>query len=81
MAQTEKNPNAEKKAIPLSLALEDTKAQLVSAFNQICGKSNLPAYLIEGIVVDILSDIRSKKNMELMSDLTAMNAPAEEPKE
>lgn len=56
-------------SIPLSIAIENTRAMVIDAFNQIQKKANLPAYLMEGIVLDLLSDIRNRKNIELVIDL------------
>lgn len=45
---------------------------MTDAFNQIVEQSNLPAYLLEGIVADLLSEIRKQKNLELVSDMNIM---------
>ena len=45
---------------------------MTNAFNQIVEQSNLPAYLLEGIVADLLSEIRKQKNLELVSDMNMM---------
>jgi hypothetical protein len=60
------------KVIPLSVAMENTRGRLNQAFNQIIGESKLPAYLIEGMLAEILSEIRNRKNLELISDINAM---------
>lgn len=60
------------KSIPLSIAIENTKAMVFDALNQIREKTNLPAYLMEGIILDILSEIRNQKNVELIVDLNRM---------
>ena len=58
--------------MPLSLMMENAKGAMTDAFNQIVEKSNLPAYLLEGIVADLLSEIRKQKNLELVSDMNRM---------
>lgn len=58
--------------MPLSLMMENTKGAMTDAFNQIVEQSNLPAYLLEGIVADLLSEIRKQKNLELVSDMNRM---------
>ena len=58
--------------MPLSIMIENAKGALNQAFNEILQQSNLPAYLIEGIVVDLLSQIRCQKNLELVSDMNRM---------
>lgn len=66
-----------KNNMPLSLIMENAKGEMMNAFNQIIEQSNLPAYLLEGIVVDLLSEIRKQKNLELVSDMNRMNQEAE----
>lgn len=58
--------------MPLSLMMENAKGAMTDAFNQIVEQSNLPAYLLEGIVADLLSEIRKQKNLELVSDMNRM---------
>lgn len=58
--------------MPLSLMMENAKCAMTDAFNQIVVQSNLPAYLLEGIVADLLSEIRKQKNLELVSDMNRM---------
>lgn len=58
--------------MPLSLMMENAKGAMTDAFNQIVKQSNLPAYLLEGIVADLLSEIRKQKNLELVSDMNIM---------
>ena len=55
--------------IPLSIALERARLRLVQSFNQIIADSKLPAYLYEGIILDILSETRKRKNLELVADM------------
>lgn len=72
---------AEKKRVPLSVAMENAKGIIVQTVNQVSNDMNLPAYLLEGIVADVLSEIRSRKNLELLSDINSMNNPPEALKE
>lgn len=65
------------KNIPLSIMMENAKGMMIDAFNQVQEKSNLPAYLMEGIIVDLLSQIRNQKNLELIQDYNRMNRAAE----
>ena len=57
---------------PLSIMLENAKGMTFQAFNQIQEKTQLPAYLMEGIVMELLADIRNQKNLELVSDFNMM---------
>lgn len=54
--------------MPLSVMIENAKAKMISAFNQIQAESNLPAYLLEGVVLDLLSQVRNQKNLEIVAD-------------
>ena len=56
----------------VSLMMENAKGAMKYAFNQIVEQSNLSAYLLEGIVADLLSEIRKQKNLELVSDMNRM---------
>lgn len=67
--------------MPLSLMLENAKGMMIDSFNQVQEKTNLPAYLMEGIVLDLLSQVRNQKNLELVSDMNRMNQQKGEPKE
>ena len=57
---------------PLSIMLESAKHKFVSAFNKVLADTKLPAYLVEGIVLEILADLRNRKSLEIMMDYTAM---------
>ena len=59
--------------VPLSVMLENANGKLTTAFSQVAQETHLPAYLLEGIVAGILSDIRKQKNIELAADYAAMN--------
>ncbi len=63
--------------IPLSVILENAKGMLINAYNQVQEKTNIPAYLMEGIVLDLLSEVRSRKNLELVQDCSRMNQETE----
>lgn len=71
----------EERKMPLSVAMENAKGIIVQTVSQVSNDMKLPAYLLEGIVADVLSEIRSKKNLELLSDINSMNNPPEKPKE
>lgn len=57
---------------PLSIMIESAKGKFVSAFNEVLADTKLPAYLVEGIVLEILADLRNRKNLELMMDYAAI---------
>jgi hypothetical protein len=63
---------------PLSVMLENAKGMTYQAFNQVQEKTKLPAYLMEGIIMEILADIRNQKNLELVSDFNRMQESQEQ---
>lgn len=52
----------------LILMMEKTKIKMTTTLNQIIYESGLPAYLIEGMLVDILCNVREQKNSELLHE-------------
>ena len=67
--------------VPLSVLLEKAKGKFFQAFNQVIDETRLPAYLCEGIVLELLADIRNRKNFELISDIEIMGAGKSDTKE
>lgn len=63
---------------PLSIMLENAKGMTFQAFNQVQEKTQLPAYLMEGIIMELLADIRNQKNLELVSDFNRMQEKPQE---
>lgn len=63
--------------LPLSIIIENAKGKLIQAFNEVLAEAKLPAYLTEGIILEILSEVRSRKNLELVSDYNRVNQNAE----
>ncbi|WP_195230590.1 hypothetical protein [Coprococcus comes] len=64
--------------MPLSLMLENAKGMMIDAFNQVQENTKLPAYLMEGIILDLLSQVRNQKNLEMVSDMNRMNSMKQE---
>ena len=62
---------------PLSVMMENAKGMMISAFNQVQAETALPAYLMEGIVLDLLAQVRNQKNLELVSDYNKMQVQDE----
>lgn len=67
--------------MPLSLMLENAKGMMIDAFNQVQENTKLPAYLMEGIVLDLLSQVRNQKNLEIVSDMNRMNSMKQQEQE
>lgn len=60
------------KGIPLSVLMENARGKLIQAFNQVLDETKLPAYLMEGMLLELLSETRNRKNLELISDINTM---------
>ncbi|MBC5728142.1 hypothetical protein H8R91_06355 [Ruminococcus sp. NSJ-71] len=58
--------------IPLSVIMENARGKLIQAYNQVLDETKLPAYLMEGMLLELLSETRNRKNLELISDINAM---------
>lgn len=63
---------------PLSIMLENAKGLTFQAINQVQEQTKLPAYLFEGILMEVLADIRNQKNMELVADFNRARQEAQE---
>jgi hypothetical protein len=50
----------------LGIILEQTREQIKDTVNMIFLNKGIPAYLREGIILELLSDVREQKNKELM---------------
>ena len=69
------------KNVPLSVLMESAKGEFIQAFNRVVDETRLPAYLYEGMLLELLSEVRNRKNLELISDINAMKEDKKEPKE
>lgn len=58
---------------PLILIIEETRKDMIQAINNVTAKSGIPAFLLEGIILEVLSDIRNMKNRELTAAIEEMN--------
>ena len=55
--------------LPTSLKIENAKGKILSALNDSSIEYNLPAFILEGIMADILADVRSQAKIELLNDM------------
>ena len=69
------------KKVPLSVLMENTKGKLIQAFNQVIDETRLPAYLYEGMLLELLAEVRNRKNLELVSDINAIETEKDSEKE
>ena len=51
--------------IPLNSLINTVRIRLQSAMSEIAAETNMPAYLLDGIVCELLSDIRKREIEEL----------------
>lgn len=63
---------------PLSVVMEDARESMNSAFQNIAERTKLPAFLLEGMLLDLLAEVRSRKAAELLSEMRTMAASKEE---
>lgn len=53
----------------LMVVVEETKLKVYSALNQIVEESKLPPFLFEGILTEMLADVRNQKFINLMAEM------------
>ena len=53
----------------LSTILERGRSILKNALNRVITETSLPAYLVEGILLDLLADVRAQKANEITVEL------------
>lgn len=70
----ERKITMERDNIPLSVLMEQTKGKLIMSFNRIIDEVQLPAFLVEGMLLEILAEVRKQKNYELAADIASKNA-------
>ncbi len=68
----------DKNGKPLSLMLEDANRLMLELYNTVQQQTGLPAYLMEGILLNLLSQVRGAKNVELICDMNRMNQNEQE---
>lgn len=68
----------------LPIILERARSILRNAINRVIKETVLPAYLIEGILLDLLADVRAQKATEIAAEceemLRQIPPPASSPK-
>ena len=55
--------------LPISLKIANAKGKILSAVNLASVEYNLPAFILEGILADILSEVRSQARLEVLNDM------------
>ena len=56
---------------PLSLRLHQARMRIIKAVNDAASDNELTANLMEGVLSDVLSDIRAQSTAELILDMSS----------
>lgn len=57
------------KKIPLALMVEETQKRMKNSMYQIMDETKLPPFLIEGILNELLAEVRQKQYFDLSTQL------------
>lgn len=57
----------------LLFILERARAILKNSLNRVIQETALPAYLIEGLLVELLAEVRGQKAAELVAEATSLS--------
>ena len=55
--------------LPISLKIANTKGKILSTVNMASVEYNLPAFILEGILSDIMLEISSQAKIEMLNDI------------
>ena len=55
--------------LPTSLKIANAKGKILSTVNLASVEYNLPAFILEVILADILSEVRSQARIEVLNDM------------
>lgn len=55
--------------LPISLKIANAKGKILSCVNMASVEYNLPAFILDGILSDILLDVRSQTKIEELNDM------------
>ena len=58
--------------LPISLKIENSKGKILSEVNRVSVEYNLPAFLLECVLADILADIRAQSKIEILNDVNTI---------
>lgn len=58
--------------LPISLKIANAKGKILSVVNLASVEYNLPAFILEGILADILSDTRAQARIEALNDVNSI---------
>ncbi len=55
--------------LPISLKIANTKGKILSTVNMASVEYNLPAFILEGILSDVMLEISSHAKIEMLNDI------------
>lgn len=55
--------------LPISLKIANAKGKILSAVNMASVEYNLPAFILEGILSDVMLEISSQAKIEMLNDI------------
>lgn len=55
--------------LPISLKIANTKGKILSTVNMASVEYNLPAFILEGILSDVMLEISSQAKIEMLNDI------------
>ena len=58
--------------LPISLKIANAKGKILSTVNLASVEYSLPAFILEGILADILSELRSQARIEALNDVNSI---------
>ncbi len=58
--------------LPISLKIANAKGKILSTVNMASVEYNLPAFILEGIITDVLSEVRSQAKIEVLNDFNLL---------
>ncbi len=58
--------------LPISLKIANAKGKILSTVNMASVEYNLPAFILEGIIADVLSEVRSQAKIEVLNDFNLL---------
>lgn len=64
--------------MPVSLKIANTKGKILSTVNMASVEYNLPAFILEGILSDVMLEISSQAKIEMLNDINRFTENKEE---
>ena len=58
--------------LPISLKIANARGKILSCVNMASVEYNLPAFILEGIIADLLSEIKSQARIETLNDVNVL---------